>query len=182
MPDNKKRRVIWKTTLMIRNAKSLQRVVKELDLIGPESLRSDPLLSDGRLLARPILSSLAIENALKAWWCRERDGAPDRTHKLLQLFEKLNPETQEMMEARMREWSPQSIRAADPSMQNLNPDIQEFFAAVKDPLRRVLLSHNDANVHWRFIHERPETWFATDEINRALDTIISTYEETWGRV
>ena len=181
MPDNKNHGVSYDTHLMIGNAKSLQRVAKELQQNKPKP-PSDRLLWEGTFLAVPVLSSLAIEIALKAWQCRERDGAPDKIHDLLTLFETLNPETQEMLEARMRKVSPHSIRAADPSTQNLNPDVQEMFAAVKHPLRRVLCSHNDANVHWRFIHERPNAWFATAEIDRALDTIISTYEETWGRV
>ena len=57
---------------MIWNAKSLQRVMKELERYGSESSTSDPLLFQGSGLAGPILLSLATEISLKAWQCRER--------------------------------------------------------------------------------------------------------------
>ena len=55
---------------MIENAKSLQRVAK--DLLEKSSIESDSLLFRGQILAAPILLTLAIEIALKAWLCRER--------------------------------------------------------------------------------------------------------------
>ena len=45
--------------------------------------------------------SLALEIALKAWQRRERQGAPDRSHDLLQLFEGLEEATQKRLEAKM---------------------------------------------------------------------------------
>ncbi len=86
------------------NAKSLQRVVKELERYGSESSTADPLLFQGSGLAGPILLSLATEIALKAWQCRERKNAPDRTHDLLDLFMGLEPDTQELLQARMPGW------------------------------------------------------------------------------
>ena len=83
--------------IMIRNAKALQRVVKELEKNKPKPSPSDgwgkwnrdtedQLLFMGRFLAVPNLLSFAIEIALKAWQCRERQKAPERTHDLLKLF------------------------------------------------------------------------------------------------
>ena len=94
MPDKKNRKANWDPYWVIENAKALQRVVEELHRPDSKSIESDPLLFQGKFLAEPILLSLAIEIALKAWQRRERQGAPDRGHDLLQLFEGLEEATQ----------------------------------------------------------------------------------------
>lgn len=101
MPDKKNRRANWDPYWVIENAKALQRVVKELDGEGSQSVESDLLLFQGKYLAEPILLSLALEIALKAWQRRERQGAPDHGHDLLQLFEGLEEATQKRLEAKM---------------------------------------------------------------------------------
>lgn len=101
MPDKKNRRANWDPYWVIENAKALQRVVKELDGEGSQSVESDLLLFQGKYLAEPILLSLALEIALKAWQRRERQGAPDHGHDLLQLFEGLKEATQKRLEAKM---------------------------------------------------------------------------------
>ena len=137
----------------------------------------------GTVLAGPILLSLAMEITLKAWQCREQKGKPDRnTHGMLKLFNSLEPGTHEMLEARMRKLSPHSVWAEDPRMQDLNSDIQDMLGARMHPLRDLLHPRNDANMHWRFIHEQPHARIETAEFDRVLDTIISAYEETWGCV
>lgn len=184
---------IWETDsmIMIRNAKSLQRVVKELENNKPESSpldrwdnrdigTQDRLLFMGKLLAVPNLLSLATEIALKAWRCRERQKAPERTHDLLKLFQSLEQNTQEMLEARMRKLSPYSVWAGQPGMQNLGPFEQEMFAAKMHPLRDILRSHNDANMRWRYLHEQTSSQqFEIAEIDRALTVIIDAYEKRW---
>ena len=76
----------WDPDWMIWNAKSLQHVVKELDRNGLESPQLNTLLFEGKFLAGPILLTLAIQIALKAWLCLERKEAPPRTHDVLKLF------------------------------------------------------------------------------------------------
>ena len=179
----------WDPDVMIRNAKSLQRVVEELENNKPESSpldrwnnrdrgTQDRLLFMGRLLAVPNLLSLATEIALKAWLCWEQK-APERTHDLLKLFQTLEQNTQEMLEARMRKVSPHSVWAGQPGMQNLGPFEQEMFAAKMHPLRDILRSHSDANVRWRYLHEETSAQFETAEIDRALTVIIDAYEKKW---
>ena len=133
----------------------------------------------GRLLAVPNLLSLATEIALKAWQCREQLKAPERTHDLLKLFQSLEPDTQEMLEARMRKVSPHSVWTEASGVQNLSPDVQDMFAARRHPLRDILRSHSDANMLWRYIYEEPEAKFETGEIDRALTVIIDAYEKRW---
>ena len=61
---------------MIRSAEDLQRVVMYLDEASLESADSDPLLFGGRILAGPILMTLAVEIALKALLCQEQKKEP----------------------------------------------------------------------------------------------------------
>ena len=123
----------WDADSMIWNAKSLQRVAKELERNGSESPQQDPFLFSGILLAGPILLSLATEIALKAWQCRERKGKPEKIHDLLKLYDGLESSTQETLEARMRKLSPHSVWAEDPRMQNLNADLQDMLGAKMHP-------------------------------------------------
>ena len=99
MSENKNKGENWDTDSMIWNAKSLQRVAKELER-HEESPQSDPLLFSGRFLAGPNPLTLATEIALKAWQCQERKGKPDRSHDLMKLFDSLESSTQETLEAR----------------------------------------------------------------------------------
>ena len=158
----------------------MQRVVENLERTRPESAESDLLLFSGTILAGPIFLSLATEIPLKALLCLERRKDPPRIHDLLELFEQLEPDTQEMLEARMRKVSAFPTSAAVPSMQNLNPHLQEMFGVRMHPLRYILREHRDANMHWRFLHEQQWGSFETSEIDRALTVIISAYDKRWG--
>ena len=163
---------------MIENAKSLQRVAKTIYENGHEAAQSDIWLFKGMILAGPILLSLANEIALKAWLCLERKKAPPRTHDLLELFDLLKPDTQEMLEARMRKVSRHSMYAEQPGMQNLKPYVQDMFAAKMHPLRDVLCDHRNANVHWGYLYEKePFAKFEIGEIDLALTVIIDAYHE-----
>ena len=179
----------WDADSMIRNAKALQRVVKELEKNKPtpsdgwgkwDRGTEDQLLFMGRFLAVPNLLSLATEIALKAWQCRERQKAPERTHDLLKLFHSLEQDTQEMLEARMQKVSPGSVWAEALRMRNLSPLEQEMLGAKMHPLRDVLRSHSDANMRWRYLHEQTSSQqFETGEMDLALTVIIDAYEKRW---
>lgn len=149
---------------MIDEAKSLQRVAKELERNGSEASQRDSVLFRGKGRAVPILLSLATEIALKAWQVREGKKEPDRTHDLLELFESLKSDTQEMLEARMRE---------------LSPHYQ--WPLTKRPLRDVLCSHKDAFERWRYGYEtiirRDGLRFDTGDIDRALTVIVDAYHD-----
>ncbi|MDE0330243.1 MAG: hypothetical protein OXL41_00085 [Nitrospinae bacterium] len=176
MSDSKNEAKKWDPDSMIWNAKSLQRVAEELERKKSDFPQLDSFLFMGIALASPILLSLATEIALKAWQFRERKGKPERTHRLLRLFEGLKSRTQERLETRMRKLSPHSVWAVDPRMQNIHEDLQDIFQAKMHPLRDVLCSHRDAHTHWRFIYEDPSGVFETAEINRALIVIIDAYD------
>ena len=165
------------THSMIWSARSLQRVANELEKNVHETESSDERLVEGKFLACPILLSLATEIALKAWQCSERQEPPDRTHDLLKLFESLKQDTQEMLEARMRNVSRWSVNAGQPGLRESNRDVQDMFLARTHPLRDALSDHSDANMRWRFLYERSSETFETSEIDSALTVIIDAYNE-----
>ena len=137
---------------MIWNAKSLQRVAKELREERLKDPESDLLLFEGMFLAGPILLSLAIEIALKAWQCRERKGKPEKTHDLLELFDGLEQDTRKLFEEGMLSF---------------------------EPLPEILRSHKDARTHWRYSYEDPFAHFNTSALDRALTVILNAYDERW---
>ena len=177
MSDSDNQDVKWNAEFMMDNARSLQRVVEDIERNTTQSLESDPLLFTGQLLAVPILLSLATEIALKALLCWEKNKAPVQTHDLLKLFLSLGENTQELLEARMRKVSPNSVWADQPGMQNLSSDVQEMFHAMMQPLRDVLCSHRDSHTHYRYLYEKYGGRFEIGEINHALNVIIDVYYE-----
>ena len=92
----------WDPDAMILNARSLQATARQL-ASDPDPCENEPTPDafhyNGRFLAGPILLALATEIALKAWQCRERAGAPDRSHDLVVLFEELSEEARDVLVA-----------------------------------------------------------------------------------
>ena len=167
MPNNKNSEAIWPTDSMIWYAKSLQSVVKQLERNGSESLESDPFLIHGTTLAKAILLSLATEIALKALLCLERKKAPPKTHDLLELFNKLEPDTQELLRAEMPGW----------------PDILKLLKLTPfeyGSLPELLDHHRDAHTRWRFIYEKGWGVLRTSELDEALTVIINAYGKRCG--
>lgn len=152
---------------MIRNAECLQRAVKHLQEPSSDSLEGDPRLFSGRVLATPILLTLAIETALKAWLCHERKMDPPRSHDLLDLFQQLQPVTQESLQVQMlgRTMYPLGFPEGAPYPH--------------ESLTELLWSHRDAHTHWRYIHEKPSATCQTGLLDQALTLIIRSYYRTW---
>ena len=181
MNDQQKLYVRWYANSMIENAKSLQQVSKELDKNISGFDEADNFLFRGKLLSVPILLSLATEIALKAWVYQEQKKAPARIHDLLKLFDRLEPGTRELLEARMRKVSPHSIWAEQPGMQNLHPHLQEMLAAKMEPLRDVLDSHKNMYTDLRYVYEKQGPLaIHTGELDLALTVIIDAYDDKWG--
>ena len=149
---------------MIRNAEALQCVVKRLNNINSstESADSDPHLFHGRVLAGPILLTLATEIALKALLCQEQKKKPPRTHDLLDLFNELAPTTRKALEAQMPGWTMYPVGFPEGS-----PYPHE---SLLDVLWRCRNAHTD----WRYIHEKG--WgFWHGNLDQALTLIIRSY-------
>lgn len=141
---------------------ALQRVANELDE-NSASPESDHLAFWGECIAATVLMALAMEIALKAWQCRERNGEYDRSHDLLELFNGLGKKTQSQLEAKM-------------------PDLPDPWLGPKAPLARKglkkTLSYNrKAFECWRYIHESRFESFESSQFKVALSAVIEAYVE-----
>ena len=108
--------------------------------------------------ARPILLAHALEIALKALQCRERDGLPpDRGHDLCKLFDALSRPTQERLMQAM-------------------PDAEWPLTGTDVPnhrgIRSALRHARKAGVQWRYPHEHRALMMETGELLRALEAIV----------
>ena len=181
MDDNKSSDLRFDTDSMMECARSLQVVCEELDKRKIEKMKTDTSLFSGTLQTVPIIMSLAIEIALKAWLIREQEkNSFPHIHDLVELFDRLKPTTKETLEVRMRNLSPDSIWADQPSMINLDPDFQETLGATMDPLRKVLDAHRNAHMHFRHLYEKEGISFDKSEMDKALTVIIDAYCEKRG--
>ena len=166
MTSNKNDNAIYEPDSMIQNATALQRVAKELN--GLSRPNSDPLLFEGEFLAVPILLSLATEITLKAWQCRERQEAPDRSHDLLKLFRLLKPDTQERLDAIRL---PIGRATGCETPENLRTGFQS--------LSQLLCANRDTFERWRYLYEQSfGQSFDTALIDQALTEIINAYKNT----
>lgn len=151
---------VWSPELMIRRARSLGRLVEEIENTWKHRGPEDSLLFEGSFLATPVLLSLATVIALKAWQCRERNDAPDRTHDLLELFDGLGDSAQKRLKEKM------------PEIDNpLMPPIYRGQRSVLSECSRMFLE-------WRHSHEHRSIWAETGPLKMALDGIIAAYDES----
>ena len=134
-----------------------------------EAPESEPTLFKGKMVAGPILLALATEVALKAWQCMERNGgAPDRTHDLLKLFDKLSPATRDRLEARMPELpDPLGMHEFDP-----------FGAG----MRKTLRFNREMFQLWRYPYESSGLQFYSSILDTALTEIIDAFDEAFAEM
>ena len=80
------------------------------------------------------------------------------------LFNKLEPDTQELLREEMPGW----------------PEILERTPFEYGSLPELLDHHRYAHTYWRFIHEIGWGVLRTGELNQALTVIINAYNKRWG--
>lgn len=145
---------IWSPELMIHRARSLGRLVVEIET-GAKEL-------EGSILAAPVLLSLAAEIALKAWQCRERNGPPDQTHNLLKLFDGLSNNAQSRLEGKM------------PEIGNPLPGMPAIYPG----MRNALFQCSSVFVEWRYSYEHQSLWAETGVLKTALAAIVEAYDDS----
>ena len=168
MTDAAKNKKRLNPDFMMDHARALLRAAQEMDRDSP-SPASDPALFSGRLMAVPVLLSLATEIALKAWLCRE-GKAPIRSHDLFCLFCGLEPATQKRLEAALP-----PIPGITPGI--LSDDPADPATVHYQGLRGVLRFHRKAFEEWRYRYEDPWGTFATARLTEALAVIIDEYSK-----
>lgn len=161
MSDDKGSGEVCDTDSMIWTAASLQCLVKELEQEEKLS-QSDALLFQGKFVAVPVLLTLAVEIALKAWQCWERQAKPDHGHDLLKLFDGLGEDTQAWLSERLPE-----VPYPLPGIPPLRPGIRE-----------TLDLHKKMFEQWRYLYESSQSkTFHTSFLNEVLTVLINAYDE-----
>ena len=147
----------------IRQAKSLLWTATHLQDLLDETIQTpgpDSVDAAGCLLGAIALKAFATELALKALYWRESGRDPDHKHDLRDLFNNLEPSTQDSLEYRFqRIWS-----------------AKEGYDGQPLTMSQVLKDHKDDFVRWRYIYERKG--FNRVELIRlepALEAIIDEY-------
>ena len=88
------REIFWPPDRIMQEAMSLQRLAERL-----ETDRENRSGDNQPTTAVPVLLALAAEIGQKAWQCRERNGkAPDNTHDLAKLFDRLGDDARTLLE------------------------------------------------------------------------------------
>jgi hypothetical protein len=172
--NNRNQRNEFDPYWMIRNAEDLQRVVKYLDETSLESPDSDPHLFGGRILAGPILLTLAVEIALKALLCQEQKKEPPRTHDLLELFNALESPTRKALEAQMPGWTMYPVGFPEGAPYP-HESLREVLWSCRIPDKSRRAGYIDAHTYWRYIHEKRSGACRTGELHQALTLIIRNY-------
>lgn len=174
MTDTTKNKKYLSPYFMMEHARALLRAAQEMGRDSP-SPASDLDLFSGRLIAVPVLLSLATEVALKAWLCRE-GKAPVRSHDLFRLFCGLEPGTQKRLEEAVQPPHQREV------LELLR--VPEFLEGTADPgmvdfwgIRDVLRFHSKAFEEWRYRYEDPRGMFATSRLTEVLTIIINEYSK-----
>lgn len=150
----------WHPELMIRRARSLVRVVEDIGERGKKGGPGDGLLFEGNMLAETVLLSLGAEIALKAWQCRERNGAPDRTHDLAELFDGLGDESRARLEEKM------------PEVESPVHGLPPVYPGMRNALARCRSMFSE----WRYAHEYQSLYAETGVLKTALKAIVEAYD------
>ena len=174
MTDTAKNKRRLNPDSMMDHARALLRAAQEMDRDSP-SPASDPALFSGRLIAVPVLWSLAMEVALKAWRCRE-GKAPIRSHDLFCLFCGLEPATQKRLEEAVQPPHQREV------LELLR--VPELLEGTADPgraalygLRDILRTYRKTFEEWRYRYEDPWGVFATPRLTEVLTIIINEYSK-----
>ena len=113
----------------------------------------------------PILLSLSMELALKAWFVFDHDNPMvPRTHDLLRLFESLTPKSQEKLDTEFK-------RTVAPEHPNI------LWADYG--IRHVLFKHKDAFVQWRYVHERKHASFDQGVLEATLEMALTEFDKRY---
>ena len=98
---------------------------------------------------------------LKAWQCWERNGAPDHTHDLVELFDALGVQSQKRLEQKMPE-----VGSPVGGLPSIYPG-----------MRNALTRCRSVFVEWRYAHEHNSLYAETGVLKTALEAIVEAYDD-----
>ncbi|MDE0158829.1 MAG: hypothetical protein OXI02_04860 [Candidatus Dadabacteria bacterium] len=149
----------------MQRAKSMLFLARELKETT-DIKKQDPLLYEGRIVTTPALFTLATELALKALYCQEtKSNKAEATHDLIKLFEQLEENTQEELEATFEELG-----------RNTRGRLEAEWPKPPSKIRYVLHESRRTFVSWRYPSRSSLTCY-TGELDEVISTIIKIYDK-----
>ncbi|ODT68573.1 MAG: hypothetical protein ABS75_20110 [Pelagibacterium sp. SCN 63-23] len=114
----------------------------------------------------PMLLALSMELALKAWLVFDiNDAKRIQSHDLIDLFERLTPESQEKLDTEFK----RSVRPAHPNGLFLDYGI-----------RHLLYQHKSAFVDWRYLHEGGKSMkFEQGAFTATLEMVLREFRKRY---
>ncbi|MBN9217609.1 MAG: hypothetical protein J0I79_06615 [Mesorhizobium sp.] len=114
----------------------------------------------------PLLLALSMELALKAWFVFDHDDPKvAKSHNLIELFDRLKPESQEKLDAEFK----RSVVPHHPS-----------FFYIDYSIRDILYQHQDAFTDWRYLHEAKKSMmFDQSAFEATLEMVLSEFQKRY---
>lgn len=114
----------------------------------------------------PMLLTLAMELALKAWIVFDHDdGSVIKSHNLTNLFGRLTPQSQQILDAQFKE----TVAPYHPSGLHIDYGIEDL-----------LYQHQDAFVDWRYLHERKKSLnFDHGAFEATLEMVLREFDKKY---
>ena len=114
----------------------------------------------------PMLLSLSMELALKAWFVFDHDNANVlKSHNLIKLFNALKPESQAKLDAEFK-------RSVTPN----HPTVFYTDYGIRD----LLSQHQDAFIDWRYLHEPKESMmFERSSFEATVEMVLEEFEKRY---
>lgn len=114
----------------------------------------------------PMLLALAMELALKAWIVFDHDDeSVIKSHNLTNLFGRLTPESQQILDAQFKE----TVAPYHPSWLHIDYGIEDL-----------LYQHQDAFVDWRYLHERKKSLnFDQGAFEATLEMVLREFDKRY---
>ena len=182
MSANNRDEPAFDTDLMIDNAAGLQSIAAKIDREGRAALdKRDFRDFIGSFQAAPVLWTLGIEIALKAWLSRDLKGDRPRGHDLLCLFDRLDCKTQKLLEEAWQRGRgtgtvDDPIHELAAPKRLLEPGfMKELICPRPSRLSEILDEHRNVFVNWRYLHEGPPETPHPGVLDKVLTVLIDTY-------
>jgi hypothetical protein len=119
----------------------------------------------GEIGIDPMLLSLAMELALKAWITFDQGPKTIREHNLAKLFGMLKPDQRERIESEFQTAFPWR------SLAHINPRGADVAS--------ILDHHADAFVKWRYVHEMERGSFCASDMEYALESVLKLFRKRY---
>ena len=153
-------------TTAIRISEAAKAVLRKTRTFpGETPIDPEPLMRMKEMGVEPMLLSLSMELALKAWFVFDFDDPNhSKSHDLSKLFSRLKPESQENLDREFK----RTVSPYHPNILHVDYGIEHL-----------LYQHKDAFVDWRYMHEPKSTMFERSAFEATLEMVLREFDKRY---